>query len=165
MTLLGMSNNRSSSNSSQPHILCRLCKSFWERATCLSFQPKELLRGGEKVPSMPQHLLLSSHRVDVLSSASLGCHFCSIIVGAVVGCTGDHGGRQFIDDQDGPIYISIAVLDPETCAFLLTLFPCQESRIRSHDQILNDSPLQLRLTKGIVFPPKSLDLLKADSSS
>ncbi|KAF4457382.1 hypothetical protein F53441_712 [Fusarium austroafricanum] len=136
-----------SNNIAQPHLLCSHCKSFWERATCLNFKPDELLRGEKDVPSMPQHLVLSPHRSQVLSSASQGCHFCSIIVGAVVGCTGDHGKRHFSDDQDGPIYISIAVLDPDAYTFLLTLFPCEESKILSHDQILSDHPLQIRPLK------------------
>jgi hypothetical protein len=80
-----------------------------------------------------------------------GCHFCSIIVGAVVGCTGEHGGRQFSGDRNGPIYISIAMLDTDAGTFLLTLFPCEESSIFSHDQILSDYPLQLRPVTGITY--------------
>lgn len=144
-----MPDNRSNGNAIQPHVLCSQCKSFWERATCLKFQPEELRKGGEDVPSMPQHLLLSPHRADVLSAALLGCHFCSIIVGAVVGCTGDHGDRQFSGGQDGPVYISIAVSDSDAGTFGLTLFPCEQLKVISYDQILNDSLLQLRLTKGI----------------
>ncbi|KAF5572167.1 tol [Fusarium pseudoanthophilum] len=97
----------------QPHTLCSLCTSFWESATCIRFRPEVLLNGGDDVPSMPQHLLFSPSRTDVLSAASQGCHFCSIIIGAVVGCTGDHGDRQFSGDKNGPVYISIAVLNTD----------------------------------------------------
>ncbi|SCV37201.1 related to tol protein [Fusarium fujikuroi] len=139
-----MSDNKSDVRTLQPHTLCSRCTSFWESTTCLRFRPEVLLSGGEGVPSMPQHLLFSPSRTDILSAASRGCHFCSIIVGAVVGCTGDHGDRQFSGDQNGPIYISIAMLDTDAGTFLLTLFPCEESRIFSHDQILSDYTLQIR---------------------
>lgn len=146
-----MSDNKSDVKTLQPHTLCSLCTSFWERATCLRFRPEVLLSGGEGVPSMPQHLLFTPSRTDVLSAASQGCHFCSIIVGAVVGCTGDHGDRQFSGDKNDPVYISIAMLDTDAGTFLLTLFPCEESKIFSHDQILSDYPLQLRPVTGITY--------------
>jgi hypothetical protein len=127
---------------------------FWEGATCLNFTPEELCSDGAQVPSMPQHLLHSPHRSDVLSAASLGCHFCSIIIGSVAGCTGDHGGRQFSDD-DGPIYISMAVLNQDDGTFLLSMFACDESSILSHDQVLNSFPLQLRPIRGMSRIPKT----------
>ncbi|KAF4344386.1 tol [Fusarium beomiforme] len=106
-----MSDNKSNVKTLQLHTLCPLCISFWERATCLGFQPEELLTGGKDIPSMPQHVLFSPNRTNILSAASQGCHFCSIIVGVVAGCTGDHGDRQFSGDENFPIYISI--VDPE----------------------------------------------------
>lgn len=143
-----MSSNTSDSNAVQLHVLCSQCKSFWECVTCLSLRTNDL-GSGDEAPSMPQHLLFSPHRADVLHAALRGCHFCSIIVGAVVGCTGDHGDRQFSKDDNGPIYISVASFDAEAGTSLLTLFPCEQSKIISHDQILNDSPLLLRLAQGI----------------
>lgn len=142
-----MSSNTSGSSAVQLHFLCSQCKSFWECVPCLSFRTDDL-GSGDKASSMPQHLLFSPHRADVLRAASLGCHFCSIIVGAVVGCTGDHGDRQFAKDDNGPIYISVASFDAKAATFLLTLFPCEQSKVTSHDQILNDYPLLLRQMQG-----------------
>src|SRR5687767_7327224 len=102
----------------KPHILCARCESFWKLAARVTTAIDELLGGGDNVPSMPQHLLLASHRSLVQASAASGCHFCSIIVGCVAGCTGDHRDRQFVDEEDGPIYISIALLDPDSGSFL-----------------------------------------------
>ncbi|KAF5572902.1 tol, partial [Fusarium pseudocircinatum] len=150
-----MSNNKSDVKTLQPHTLCSLCTCFWESATCLRFRPEVLLGGGEGVPSMPQHLRFSSNRTDVLSAASRGCHFCSLIVGAVVGCTGDHGDRQFGGDKNGPIYISIAVLDTDAGTFLLTLFPC-EDHILCGDDLLS---LILGSTETKARPRRLLDLL------
>lgn len=131
-----MSQNKPDNTTARPHVLCSHCKSFWERATCLSFTFGELAKGGEDVPSMPQHLLHCHHRAEIKSAALSGCHFCSIIVGSVTGCTGDHADRRFFDDDD-PIYISLDIFNQAEGTFLMTLFPC------SHDMVLNNYPLRL----------------------
>jgi hypothetical protein len=127
---------------SRPHVLCTSCESYWQRASCLGFTIEELCRGGNGVPSMPQHLLHSHDRAKIELNASLGCHFCSIIFGSVVGCTGDHSDRTFFATH-GPLYISIAILSQDARTFLLTLFPCEQVKIDSHDLILNSYPLRL----------------------
>jgi hypothetical protein len=126
----------------RPHVLCTSCISYWRRASCLALSIEELRRGGDDVPSLPQHLLHSHDRSEIVSNASSGCHFCSIIVGSVVGCTGNHEDRTpFV--TGGPIYISTDILSWEDGTFLLTLFPCEQARIDSHDLILNTYPLRL----------------------
>jgi hypothetical protein len=132
----------------QPGYLCFLCKSFWERATCLHFNPKDLHRGGDAMPSMPQHILHTHRRSKIASAASLGCHFCAIIIGVIAGCTGDHSGRAFTD-QNRPIYISLAVMSEDDSIYLLTFFDRDQDRIFSHNQVLNSHPLLLRPTKGM----------------
>lgn len=127
---------------SRPHILCISCRSYWQTASCLGFTIENLRRDGDGVPSMPQHLLHSHNRDKIELNASLGCHFCSIIFASVVGCTGDHPDRTFFA-TDGPIYISIDILSQDAGTFLLTLFPCEQVKIDSHDLILNSYPLRL----------------------
>lgn len=128
--------------SSRPHVLCTSCKSSWQRASCLGFTIEQLRRGGDGVPPMPQHILHSHDRAKIEFNASSGCHFCSIIFASVVGCTGDHPDRTFFA-TDGSIYISIDILSQDADTFLITLFPCEQAKIDSHDLILNSYPLRL----------------------
>ncbi|OAL42935.1 HET-domain-containing protein [Pyrenochaeta sp. DS3sAY3a] len=137
-----MSSMNSKIETSRPNVLCASCKSYWQRASCLSFTMKELSRGGEGVPSMPQHLLHSQERAEIRSNASEGCHFCSILLGSIVGCTGDHPNRTFFADHS-PIYISMDILDQEAGTFLLTLFPCEQWEVHGFHFILNTYPLRL----------------------
>lgn len=126
-----------------PHLLCNNCKSFWDRATCLNFTFTELSEGGQHVPSMPQHLLHSSRQHEISTAAESGCHFCSIIIGSLTGCTGTHEARKD-HPTDKPIYASIALLNQEEGTFQMTLFDCHQSQILSHDQTRSDYSLCLR---------------------
>ena len=74
--------NGNSQDSLVPHELCDPCKSFWERATSLHTQFDALPGADEELVELPQYLRFSPRPADVLSAASLGCHFCSIVVGA-----------------------------------------------------------------------------------
>lgn len=141
---------------SRPHVLCTSCRSTWRRASCLGFTIDELRKGGDGVPSMPQHLLHTHDRAKIEVNDSLGCHFCSIIFGSVVGCTGNHPDRTFFA-TDGPIYISIDILSEVTGTFLLTLFPCEQVKIVSHDLVLNSYPLRLRPStcKALIFTTRN----------
>lgn len=131
----------------QLHMLCDNCKSYWERVSCLRFTIEELRTGGEGVPSLPQHLLHSQNRAMIDLNASLGCHFCSIILGSMVGCTGNHYSRNLSPDGY-PVYIAIDILNETSKTFLLILFPCEQGMIDSHDLILNSYPLQLYQSVG-----------------
>lgn len=143
------------SNCAKPHVLCNACKQLWQSATSLGVRFEESHCSDVANARMPQHILHSLRRSEIQSAASAGCHFCSIIVSAVAGCSGDHSGRCFADDENGSIYISIGAANlgdvPGATTFGLRLFPCDESDILSHDQILNNYPLLLRPTRGI-FP-------------
>lgn len=146
----------------RPHVLCTTCISYWRRASCLAYTIEELRRGGENVPSLPQHLLHSHDRSRIVTNASSGCHFCSILVGSVVGCTGNHEDRTFFV-TGGPVYISTDILSREDGTFLLTLFPCEQARIDCHDLILNT--YTLRLVPSICKIQPSLLLWKERSAS
>ncbi|EXJ76646.1 uncharacterized protein A1O5_01154 [Cladophialophora psammophila CBS 110553] len=78
---------------------------------------------------MPQYLLHSSSQAAIRAAAESGCHFCSILVGCLTGCTGDHGAREQHRRPEDPLYISINLLDQKPGTFLLILFPCEESQI------------------------------------
>lgn len=132
---------------SQPHLLCTSCKSFWQNVSCLKFTTDQLHRGEKGVPSMPQHLLHSQNRTQIKHNASLGCHFCSIMLGSVVGCTGRGCLQPFFED-DSPVYISIDILDQDAGTFLLTLFPCEQVGVNTHDLILNNYALCLYPSTG-----------------
>ena len=93
----------------------------------------------------PEHIIHSRQSYETKLSASSGCHFCSIILSSINGCTGDHEDRH---DHEQSIYISIASLDRQTATYILTLFACEQKDIYSHDQILNSFQLILRPLKG-----------------
>ncbi|KAG9251902.1 heterokaryon incompatibility protein-domain-containing protein [Emericellopsis atlantica] len=106
----------------------------------------------------PQHLFHAPRQSQVVSNASLGCHFCSIIVASISGCTGCHGREQQPPGGDErPMYISIAMLDPDSGTFLITLFACEQSGVASHDQILNSHTLTLRPIRGMSACPEGAE--------
>lgn len=104
---------------------------------------------------MPQHILHAHRRSEVVSSADLGCHFCAIIIGAIAGCTGDHGGREVLQ-HDGPIYISVATISEDKNTYLLTIFGCGQDMIADESQILNGHTLQLCPLNGALPFSKSV---------
>jgi Heterokaryon incompatibility protein (HET) len=116
----------------QPHNLCVNCKAFWERATCLNFTVEELSTVSPDVLWMPQHLIHSKRELEIQTAAELGCHFCSILLGSLTGCTGDHHPLRI---SEFPIYISISCLEKEG-GFLLNLYGCEQHQIASDDPIL-----------------------------
>jgi hypothetical protein len=126
----------------QPHHLCNNCVSFWGRATCLNFSFDELSASRGDIPAMPQHLLHSNCN-EIRTAAQSGCHFCSILLGSLEGCTGTHEALE-PHELDAPIYSSIATLDPEEGSFLMTLFSCEQAEILSHDQVRSRHSLRIR---------------------
>lgn len=145
-----------------PNILCLNCESFWARATCLNHSWEDLEAGGGRdgVPFMPQQLYHST-RTEIRTAASTSaahqlesgcCHFCSILLGTLEGCTGSHEIQEDGDKKNNAVYVSITTLNREEQSFMLTLFPCPQSEIVSHDQIISRHTIRLVPNKGTRFP-------------
>jgi hypothetical protein len=143
---MSQGNEPSPLGTARPHLLCDHCRSFWERATCLNFGFEQLYAGGPDVPPMPQHLFHSS-RSSVRAAAQSGCHFCSILLGSLEGCTGDHEPRE-PHHEDDPIYVSTNLLNQDEGTFLMTLFCCEQAQIVSHDQIASLHSLRICPSNG-----------------